>query len=230
MANEDIVSKCIASLRRAFPDVCVPMPRAAHVTRWGQEPCSLGSWTYYVKDSSPEDVRSVAASLGASGCIAFAGEHTCDGSQLGLDMGTVHGAWLSGVVAARSFAACKASTNRGSRDGRESPQVHRQRCEYRHRRDNVIPQIPGYVPGARVQVTGDPMEIAEEFAVDPDERPCIPAAQRSCSKVGTLVARSQWGWLQVTFDDGTQPRWFTPFCLWLLPESSMRSACLAEES
>ena len=73
----------------------------------------------------------------------------------------------------------------------------------------------------KVQVTEDPAEIAEEFAVDPDERRCTAAAQLSCSKVGVIVARSQWGWLRVKFNDGSQSRWFTPFCLWLLSPSSL---------
>jgi len=220
MDDESVVSRCVAALRRAFPDSCVPMPRAAHVTRWGREPCSLGSWTYYAKGSGPEDASSLAASIGAAGCVAFAGEHTCDGSQLGLDMGCVHGAWLSGLVAARSFESQDGRTSStGNID--ESVQMRRHRCEYRHRSDNVIPKIDGYIPGAWVQVTGDPAEIAEEFSVDPDERSNIVAAQGSCSKSGRIVARSQWGWLRVNFEDGTQSRWFTPFCLWLRSLSSL---------
>ena len=35
--------------------------------------------------------------------LYFAGEHTCDGSVAGLDIGTVHGAYLSGRLAAEEL-------------------------------------------------------------------------------------------------------------------------------
>merc|ERR1711964_583523 len=107
------MSSCLAVLRKAFSDK-VPEPQAVHVTRWGQDPCFHGSWTYYSKNSCPNDVTMLATPIGRNGCLTFAGEHTCDGSSAGLDMGTVHGAWLSGELAAnRAMPAFQAGMNHG---------------------------------------------------------------------------------------------------------------------
>lgn len=116
-AMEDgvVADACVAALRRAHPGVSVPEPRAVHVTRWGRDVHALGSWTYYAAGSGPPDSQALAEPVGLGGCVAFAGEHTCDGSASGLDIGTVHGAWLSGVRAARGLGGRLAGKGRRGR-------------------------------------------------------------------------------------------------------------------
>merc|ERR1711972_852217 len=100
MDNQTATRTCIDSLRRAFPNHHIPEPRTVHMTRWKQDPFSQGAVTFYEVDSGPMDVRVIAEPIGKHRCLLFAGEHTCDSSQFGLDMSTVHGAWLSGERAA----------------------------------------------------------------------------------------------------------------------------------
>merc|ERR1712050_639786 len=92
----------------------------------------------------------------------------------------------------------------------------RWRSDYRHTTDTVIPSFDGYAKGVQVVVTNSAEEVVAEFQVDPDESSNITAAQNRCGKQGTIAGRSDWGWLKVNFEDGTQSHWFTPFCLWIL--------------
>eukprot|EP00811_Abedinium_folium_P032575 NODE_5609_length_1753_cov_3.156827.p1 GENE.NODE_5609_length_1753_cov_3.156827~~NODE_5609_length_1753_cov_3.156827.p1 ORF type:complete len:470 (-),score=125.96 NODE_5609_length_1753_cov_3.156827:246-1655(-) len=105
MDDATVSASCTAALRRAFPEASVPQPRALHVMRWGRDPHAAGSWTYYAAGSGPEDSRALGRPMGLNGCVAFAGECVCDGSVAGLDIGTVHGAWLSGSLAACGIVA-----------------------------------------------------------------------------------------------------------------------------
>lgn len=209
MSDADIAHSAVAALVQAC-GCDVPEPKAVNATKWGTDPFSRGSWTYFATNSSCADVTELAKPCGALGCVAFAGEHTCDGSERGLDIGTVHGAWLSGEVAAKGLLG-----RMHTKKGLFFPLPGR-RCSYRHVTDQPIPRMGGYEEGSPVVVTSSPTEIGEELRIDPDEAPHIAAAQACCSKKGTITARSVWGWLEVTFDDGCPPRWFTPFCLWLL--------------
>jgi len=94
----------------------VPDPISVHVTRWLSDPYARGSWTFYGKGSSPKDVsqfRSNSICTNDRG-LFFAGEHTCYGTtttatttkevpqRSGDDMGCVHGAWVSGELAAEA--------------------------------------------------------------------------------------------------------------------------------
>lgn len=230
MDDHIVGATCARALGRAFS--CeVPQPKALHVTRWGQDPCSRGAWTFIAAHSSIDDVSALAEPIGMNGCVGFAGEHTCDGSSSGLDIGTVHGAWLSGIRVAKALLErCQCKFNPPSRmqdDTNDSSLRHlpRQswRSHYRHCTDSVIPHVDGYIEGARIIVTSDPAEVADEFKVDPDESLNINAAQQCCGKHGRIVSRSRWGWLEVSFDDRTEPRWFTPFCLWVVEPPLGRS-------
>ena len=103
--NEQIQVECMAVLRQAdlALDQVIPDPIALHVTRWLRDPFSRGSWTFYGKGSSPEDVRAFRSNTDCQKRgLFFAGEHTCDGSIPGDDMGCVHGAWVSGELAAKA--------------------------------------------------------------------------------------------------------------------------------
>lgn len=104
MSNENIQKECMAVLRNAeFPGCLrpIPDPTGVYTTRWFQDPLSLGCWTFLGKGSSNVDVGTFRSDpvCKARG-LFFAGEHTCDGSLPGLDLGCVHGAWLSGELAA----------------------------------------------------------------------------------------------------------------------------------
>jgi len=104
MSNERIQKECMAVLRGAeFPGCLhpIPDPTGVHTTRWFQDPLSLGCWTFLGKGSSNADIETFRSDpvCKARG-LFFAGEHTCDGSLPGLDLGCVHGAWLSGELAA----------------------------------------------------------------------------------------------------------------------------------
>jgi hypothetical protein len=205
MEESAVIASAVAALRQAC-QCHVPEPLEVHITRWGKDSFARGSWTYYATNSSLVDVRALAEPIGSQGRVAFAGEHTCDGSMSGLDMGTVHGAWVSGQVAVAGLV---------EKLGSDAPH----RCDYRHRSDCIIPEITGYQRGAKVMITQNPEEIAEELKVDPDECPNIEYAKMCCGKFGQIVGRSQWGWLQVSFEDGTPGRWFTPYCLWIFAPS-----------
>jgi len=51
MDETQVVARCIEVLREAFPTSNVPEPSATHITRWGCDAFSAGSWTYYAKVS-----------------------------------------------------------------------------------------------------------------------------------------------------------------------------------
>jgi len=214
MEDAEVVAECVAALSAAFPSQAVTAPVEAHITRWGLDKFSCGSWTYFAVGSSPADAKALGEPMGAKGCVTFAGEHTCDGSIDGLDMGTVHGAWLSGAHAAQHLLG------RFRNEGAEAESLalgHKKwRSQYRHCTDDVIPEIDGYSRGTLVQVTSCGSEIAEELQVDPDEAELVPIAQQYCGKRGSITHRSCWGWLRVEFDDGSPARWWTPYCLWVL--------------
>eukprot|EP00928_Gymnodinium_smaydae_P070327 TRINITY_DN5417_c2_g1_i2.p1 TRINITY_DN5417_c2_g1~~TRINITY_DN5417_c2_g1_i2.p1 ORF type:complete len:577 (+),score=49.67 TRINITY_DN5417_c2_g1_i2:245-1732(+) len=212
LTDDEAVLHCLAALQSAFPDKHVPQPAETHITRWGRDEFAHGSWTYFAVGSGPFNARSLREPVGVNGCIAFAGEHTCDGSIRGLDMGTVHGAWLSGEIAATKLLERIGQTN-----GNEAVEGQgRWRCQYRHCTDAVIRKIEGYDIGVHVEVTQDPDEIEAEFRVDPDEAAHILRAQQYVGRRGQIAQRSCWGWLLVAFDDGSPSCWWTPYCLWVL--------------
>eukprot|EP01065_Artemidia_motanka_P039228 TRINITY_DN4809_c0_g1_i2.p1 TRINITY_DN4809_c0_g1~~TRINITY_DN4809_c0_g1_i2.p1 ORF type:complete len:491 (+),score=33.17 TRINITY_DN4809_c0_g1_i2:71-1543(+) len=101
MTDEAVAEKCTAALQSAMR--CpVPSPEAVYVTRWLRDPHSQGSWSYFSVGSGVRTATQLGRSVGFQGCVSFAGEHTCDGSTAGMDIGTVHGAFLSGERAAES--------------------------------------------------------------------------------------------------------------------------------
>ena len=71
------------------------------MTRWRADQYAGGSWTSFTAGSNGmKDVTQFQTFNSDSKMIFFAGEHTCDNSVAGLDIGTVHGAYISGQVAA----------------------------------------------------------------------------------------------------------------------------------
>lgn len=121
MTNEEIETEGVEALRLAFLDdvmdndhcntthgiAYIPDPVRTHVTRWRSDPFARGSWTVFKAGTKGmEDVHAFQqfnSKQRGVGNLYFAGEHTCDGSVDGLDIGTVHGAYLSGTLAAKEL-------------------------------------------------------------------------------------------------------------------------------
>jgi lysine-specific histone demethylase 1 len=114
--DNEIRDECMEVLRKANVAVeaarittndDIDDPIAVHITRWRSDPHSRGSWTFYGKGSSPADVKEFRTNVECRDerRLFFAGEHTCGGSSTlvqGDDMGCVHGAWVSGELAAEA--------------------------------------------------------------------------------------------------------------------------------
>jgi len=119
MSNEDVEREGVEALRHAFLDneqggssngthiTSIPDPVRTHVTKWRSDPFARGSWTFFKAGTrGMKDVRAFQKFNSEQGGVEklyFAGEHTCDGSVAGLDIGTVHGAYLSGRLAAEEL-------------------------------------------------------------------------------------------------------------------------------
>jgi len=95
--DEQTIAGMVAALRSMFGRK-VPDPTDAKITRWGSDPFSLGSYSFLKTGSTPQDYDHLAAPVG--GRLFFAGEHTNRRYAA-----TVHGAYLSGLRAARQVAA-----------------------------------------------------------------------------------------------------------------------------
>mmetsp|Transcript_32155 Transcript_32155/g.72179 ORF Transcript_32155/g.72179 Transcript_32155/m.72179 type:complete len:375 (-) Transcript_32155:20-1144(-) len=116
MPDDEAAAEATALLRLAYGEEFggVPDPIAANVTRWRSDRHARGSWTIFNAGSrGVEDVRAFwvhnrgrgesSDDGGGMRGMFFAGEHTCDNHVRGLDIGTVHGAFLSGGLAAEEL-------------------------------------------------------------------------------------------------------------------------------
>lgn len=93
MTDHEAVADALKVPRVMFGD-SVPEPKGFVRTRWGADPFAGGSYSFPGPGAEPDLVRSLAEPIGES--VYFAGEHTSIRYR-----GTVHGAYLSGVAAAR---------------------------------------------------------------------------------------------------------------------------------
>jgi monoamine oxidase len=91
--DEQIVASAMQTLRIVF-GAGIPAPIEAQVTRWAADPFSLGSYSFNAVGCQPRMRTDLAQSL--DGRIHFAGEATSR-----KHFGTVDGAYISGVRAAR---------------------------------------------------------------------------------------------------------------------------------
>jgi monoamine oxidase len=91
-----ILSDAMASVRAMFGS-SVPDPIGYQFTRWSQDDLTLGSYSFNTVGSGPDD-RHALARLQRDARLSFAGE-ACSADY----PGTVHGAYLSGVDAARAI-------------------------------------------------------------------------------------------------------------------------------
>ena len=81
------------AVRRMFGSQ-VPAPNAHRLTRWSRDPFSLGAYSYSRVGATPADFDDLARPV--AGTLLLAGEHT-----LFKYHATMHGAYLSGLRAAR---------------------------------------------------------------------------------------------------------------------------------
>ncbi|KAF7508015.1 hypothetical protein GJ744_009912 [Endocarpon pusillum] len=91
-SDHDLVSSCLAQLRKVFGESSVPTPSETIVTRWASDRFARGTYSFVAAEAEPQDYDTLARSLGN---LYFAGEATC-----GSHPATVHGAYLSGLRAA----------------------------------------------------------------------------------------------------------------------------------
>lgn len=97
LSDRDTVASAHEALRAMFGNG-FPAPQAAQITRWGQDPLALGSYSFNAVGSS----RKTREALGGAdwdGALWFAGEATEP-----TRFGTAHGAWMSGVRVAQALA------------------------------------------------------------------------------------------------------------------------------
>lgn len=92
LTDEQIVASAMKTLRRIYDNV--PEPTGWLITRWGSDPLAGGSYSSMAPGCDPKDYDTLAAPAGKT--LFFAGEHTHDEHPA-----TVHGAYLSGMRAAK---------------------------------------------------------------------------------------------------------------------------------
>jgi len=96
-SDDQILNSAMATLRTIYGDL-VTEPRAHLLTRWGQDPFTRGSYSSLTPGLKPTVYKHLAAPV--KGRLFFAGEHTHPKHPA-----TTHGAFLSGMRAAREFFA-----------------------------------------------------------------------------------------------------------------------------
>eukprot|EP00994_Dinema_validum_P005611 NODE_377_length_1783_cov_184.481546_g278_i0.p1 GENE.NODE_377_length_1783_cov_184.481546_g278_i0~~NODE_377_length_1783_cov_184.481546_g278_i0.p1 ORF type:complete len:525 (-),score=185.30 NODE_377_length_1783_cov_184.481546_g278_i0:207-1727(-) len=97
MTDDQIKAKALAQLKKMFPDKTIPEPTAFLVSRWAADPYAGGSYSYVTLNGSPSMYDDLAR---PEGRLLFAGEGTSR-----MFRGTVHGAYLSAIAAAKAVPA-----------------------------------------------------------------------------------------------------------------------------
>lgn len=92
--DQAIVADAMQALKAMFGNN-IPQPTSSQITRWAQDPYAYGSYSFNAVGSTNQDRNALARQ---SGRLYWAGEATH--SQY---LGTVHGAYLSGVRAAKAL-------------------------------------------------------------------------------------------------------------------------------
>jgi monoamine oxidase len=95
--DEEIVESAMGTLRTIFGST-IPSPVDVQITRWASDPFARGSYSYYPVHATPAMRTSLARPL--DGRLFFAGEATSRDF-----FATAHGAYTSGVQAARDVLA-----------------------------------------------------------------------------------------------------------------------------
>lgn len=94
--DAQIVAEAMRVLRGLYGEI--PEPLGQQITRWASDPFALGSYSFNALGSEPKMRDDLAASI--DGCVYFAGEATHR-----KHFATAHGAYLSGLRAAREIVA-----------------------------------------------------------------------------------------------------------------------------
>lgn len=92
-----LVDAAMARLKHLYGSA-IPQPDAALITRWGQDPFTLGAYSCNTLGCTDQSRAELAQPV--AGRLFFSGEATEPKAY-----GTVHGAWLSGQRAARELLA-----------------------------------------------------------------------------------------------------------------------------
>lgn len=93
--DQQTVASAMSVLRTIY-GAASPDPLGYKITRWGKNSWSFGSYSYVALGSSPSDCDVFTKSINSR--LYFAGEHTNRAY-----IGTVHGAYLSGLRASRQI-------------------------------------------------------------------------------------------------------------------------------
>lgn len=109
LSDREVVGRAVAALTNMYG--AVPPPRDARITRWRSDPWAHGSYSYVPAGSSFAEHAALGEPVGDK--LFFAGEATNDDYPA-----TVHGAYLSGVRAARQIAATSTRAGRNPQDMR----------------------------------------------------------------------------------------------------------------
>ncbi|MFN6262748.1 MAG: flavin monoamine oxidase family protein, partial [Chromatiaceae bacterium] len=97
LTDQQIVDSAMATLRTIFGNQ-IPAPQSYQITRWASDPFSYGSYSFLPVGATPAMRQHLAAPLGQQ--VFFAGEATHPDYA-----GTAHGAYLSGLAAAKQMLA-----------------------------------------------------------------------------------------------------------------------------
>ena len=94
--KQQIINKVIQQLQKMFSDISTSDVVDVEITRWDSDSMTRGSYSHIPPDASLSDCETLGKPVGNS--LFFAGEATHP-----LYLGTVHGAYLSGMRAAREI-------------------------------------------------------------------------------------------------------------------------------
>ena len=95
--DQYIVASALGQLKRCYRERVIPTPSGVLLTRWGEDPFSLGSYSYPAVGSTPAMREELADRWNR---MVFAGEATSS-----LFPATLQGAYLSGIQAAKALLA-----------------------------------------------------------------------------------------------------------------------------
>ena len=95
LPDKEIISSAMETLRQMYGSQ-IPNPTGFLITRWQQDPFSYGSYSYIATGATPSDRQTLGEPI--DNRLFFAGEATSQKYPA-----TVHGAFLSGVEAAKKI-------------------------------------------------------------------------------------------------------------------------------
>lgn len=94
MSDAAMVDDAMQAIRTMF--AAAPAPTGHLATHWSRDPLAMGAYSYAAVGARPDDFDALAEPI--AGTVLLAGEHTTFDYH-----GTVHGAYLSGLKAARTI-------------------------------------------------------------------------------------------------------------------------------